>query len=290
MAGLNGSGVILKADGTLNAWGLSNITNFPANLTNVVAVAQGPTATYGLALKSDGKVVVWSAGSSVTNVPTNLSNVVSIAAGTSHCLALKSDGLIASWGDNTSGQRSIPASLYSSYPTTKPVAIAAGRSHSVALRSDGVVFAWGDNSSGQTNVPALAKNGVVAIAAGEDHSIALRTNGVVVAWGQSDWGQITPPSNLSNVVAISAGWYHCIALVGNRSASHAFADNPFFSSNVFSLSIPTQCGRVYELNYITSFTSTNWINLPYVAGNGTNVVITDSTATNSSRFYRVRRW
>jgi alpha-tubulin suppressor-like RCC1 family protein len=57
-------------------------------LSNVVAVASG--SSHNLALKKDGKIVVWGKNTfGQTNLPPDLSNVVSIAAGSVHSLALK---------------------------------------------------------------------------------------------------------------------------------------------------------------------------------------------------------
>ncbi len=66
------------------------------------------------------------------------------------------------------------------------------------------VAAWGINTSGRLSVPPGATN-VVAIAAGYDHCLALRSNGTIVAWGGNDSGQATPPADLTNVVSIVAG-------------------------------------------------------------------------------------
>jgi len=72
---------------------------------------------------------------------------VAIAAGGYHSLALRADGTVVGWGDNTYGQRDPPASA------TNVVAVAAGEAHSLALRADGTVLGWGWNQYGQTNVP-----------------------------------------------------------------------------------------------------------------------------------------
>jgi alpha-tubulin suppressor-like RCC1 family protein len=87
----------LKSDGRIVAWGDSSSTNIPANATNVIAIAAASGADQGvgfsLALRSNGLVVAWGLNSSgQTNIPPALSNVVAIAAGTSHSLALVSDG------------------------------------------------------------------------------------------------------------------------------------------------------------------------------------------------------
>ncbi len=288
-AALNGAGVMLNADGTLSAWGNSGVTNIPPGLGGVIALAQGSSSSFCLALRSNGTVVAWGNNSSATNVPAGLTNVVSVAAGELHSLALKSDGTISAWGDNTYGQRNVPgAQLYSA--TTRVAAIAAGGFHSMALRSDGVVFAWGSNSSGQTNIPVLAKGGVVAIAAGLNHCLALRTNGTVVAWGQNAYGQTHVPSNLTNVVASAAGALHNLALVSDGRPDLAPLRADTFSSNVFTISLPSQSGRIFELDYKTSLTGTNWTVLPFAAGNGATLLLRDPSATDQQRFYRVRRW
>ena len=65
--------------------------------------------------------------------------VIAIAGGNSHSLALKDNGKVIVWGDNSRGQTNIPGGL------SNVVAIAAGHDHSLALKSDGIVAAWGDN-------------------------------------------------------------------------------------------------------------------------------------------------
>jgi len=68
----------------------------PANLTNIIAVAAG--AGNGMALRSNGTVFVWGDNSSgQTNVPAAASNVVAIACGSSHCLVLRADGTVVGW-------------------------------------------------------------------------------------------------------------------------------------------------------------------------------------------------
>jgi len=174
------------------------------------------------------KVVAWGAGmiikTSDTNdygqslVPATLTNAVSVAGGWRHSLALKSDGTLKGWGDDTLG------------PTTNAVgtnyfyiAIACGYLHSLALLTNGTVFATGYDAYGQTDVPAGLSN-VVAIACGFYHSLALSSDGIVTAWGTStnpadfgtndyvDYGQSIVPVGLSNVVAIAGGGWHSLAL------------------------------------------------------------------------------
>jgi alpha-tubulin suppressor-like RCC1 family protein len=147
--------------------------------------------------------------------------VVALAAGEYHSLALCSDGIVAAWGDNESGQlgdtttaqRLVPVAVNTGVGVSalygkRVVAIAAGFEQSLALCSDGTVAAWGYNSQGELgdntttnrNVPvavntapgvsALYGKMVVAIAAGAYHSLALCSDGTVTTWGWNDSGQL----------------------------------------------------------------------------------------------------
>ena len=92
--------------------------------------------------------------------------MVAIAAGYEHSMALKNDGTVVVWGDNTYGARTVPSGL------TGVVAIAAGAYHSVALKQDGTVSAWGANSNGESAVPEDLNN-VIALSASAGRSVAL---------------------------------------------------------------------------------------------------------------------
>ena len=86
------------------------------------------------------------------------------------------------------------------------VAISAGKRHSLALNDDGEVFAWGTNRYGQlgnnsrrtsfvpVQVQGLYGEGnlrnIVAVSAGEKHSLALNSDGEVYAWGGNSNGQV----------------------------------------------------------------------------------------------------
>lgn len=276
----------VSAGGSLIEWGDNTYgqTNVAGSLSNVVAVASGVNLGVTLVLQSDGTVSGSGQNSyGQTNVPLNLTNAVAISAGIFNCLALRSDGSVIGWGWQQN-LTNVPPDV------SNVVAIAVGALHCLALKADGTVEAWGPNTSGVTNVPP-GLNNVVAIAAGEYHSLALKADGTVIAWGDNTVGQTNVPAGLSNVVAIAAGASHSIALVGDGPpVVSAPIQNPTFSGNNFSFSIPSQSGRVYALEYKNNVTDQAWTALPLVAGNGTNLIMTDSTATNSQRFYRVQRW
>jgi hypothetical protein len=93
--------LVLKADGTLAAWGDDSYgeTEVPPG-SNYVAIACG--AAHNLALQSDGVVVAF--GEDLygqTDVPAGLSNVVAVACGFYHSVALQADGTVVAWGADT---------------------------------------------------------------------------------------------------------------------------------------------------------------------------------------------
>jgi alpha-tubulin suppressor-like RCC1 family protein len=223
--------IALCSDGTLVAWGgntygqLGNnsttSTSVPVSVTRsgvlagktVVSIAAG--WGHSLVLCSDGTVVAWGynshgqlGNSSTTNssVPVLVTKnsvmlfktVVLIAAGSSHSIALCSDGTLVAWGGNTYGQLGNNSTTNSSVPvpvtqsgvlTGKTVvSMTVGYNHNLVLCSDGSLFAWGSNYNGQlgnnsttnSSVPVLvARSGVLsgknvaAVAAGGNHSLVL---------------------------------------------------------------------------------------------------------------------
>lgn len=84
-------------------------TAVPPEVTNVVTVGLGPGAQHALALRADGTVVDWGL-SDTTNIPSGVLNIVSVAAGSFHSLALRSDGRVFAWGRKDNGATTVPAS------------------------------------------------------------------------------------------------------------------------------------------------------------------------------------
>ena len=213
---------LLGGAGEVVAWGNLAQADVPARLTRVTTVAAG--GGHALALKSDGTVASWGDnGHGQTNVPVGLTGVTAVAAGGSHSLALKHDRTVVAWGANGHGQTNAPVWL------TGVTAVAAGDAHSLALKSDGTVIAWGDNSQGQTNTP-IGLRRVSAIAAGGRHSLALKSDGTVAAWGDSGHGQANVPVGLTGVIAVAAGDAHSLALKSDGTVV-AWGDNYYGQTN-----------------------------------------------------------
>ncbi len=63
--------------------------------------------------------------------------------------------------------------------------------------------------------------------------------------------------------------------------------NPRLFGDAFSVSVMTQNGKDYLLQYKNLLTETNWISLPETAGDGTVKILSDSNPSVLKRFYRV---
>jgi alpha-tubulin suppressor-like RCC1 family protein len=170
----------------------------------LAAIAAGDS--YSLALKTDGTVVGWGDNSwGETSIPPGLSNVTAISAGYIHCLALKTNGTVVGWGDDSFSETNTPAGL------SNVVAIATGWGYSLALKADGTLADWGENNFTPAPIPSGLSH-VVAISVGFDLSLAVKEDGTVIGWGQPPFGGLNVPTGLSNVVAVAAGESYGLAL------------------------------------------------------------------------------
>ncbi|MBM4165303.1 MAG: RCC1 repeat-containing protein, partial [Lentisphaerae bacterium] len=163
-----------------------------------------------------------------------------------YSLALKSDGTVWAWGDNTYGQLGDGTTTRRLTPTkvsglSGVSAIVAGHYSAMALKTDGTVWAWGYNVSGQLgdgtttsrSAPVQVKlsdgsalTNVVGIGAGSGHAVARTSDGSVWAWGNNGYGQlgITDPNiypeevtGLTGVTNVAAGSSHTVALKSDGS-------------------------------------------------------------------------
>jgi hypothetical protein len=308
----------LKADGTVFAWGnnMNGQSTVPPGLAGVIKIAAGEF--FSVALRQNGSIVTWGANDyGQRELPAGLTGVKDISAGHGHCLALKSDGTVRAWGCNIFGQTNVPPGL------NGVKAIFAVWNYSVALKSNGTVVAWGVNDAGQINIPsglsnviaiagnnnycvALTTNGtitmwgkypfirtppnnVVAIAAGETHVLALTSTNRIIAWGDIPSGANPVPTGLANPFAISASWHYSAVLLRTGATLSPFVlTNPRWKTNSFSVSLPSQAGVNYWLEYKNALTNPSWTSLPAIAGNGSVLTLTNSSATAPRRLYRVR--
>lgn len=182
----------IRDDGVLYSWG----SNFYGQLGNGTSSVNSATASptpapvsgsgiytqiaaglyHSMALRADGSLWTWGnndqgqlgtnqflGGGNLVKSPTVAPGTyTAIAAGSSHSLALSSDGLLYTWGLNNNGQLgNQPRSVFNTYQAS-PLAdiysqLAAGANHSLALRANGSLWVWGRNANGQLGLNTTAQ-------------------------------------------------------------------------------------------------------------------------------------
>ena len=173
-----------------------------------------------------------------------------VSAGKEHSLALKKNGAVWAWGENSDGQLGINNTTDQNIPVQvvgengigfleNIIDISAGTDHSIALKDDGTVWIWGANDDGQLGngttvdkitpikVPNLTN--VVEISAGWSYTHIVKSDGSVWAWGRGTSGELGIGATiqslipiqvvgvggtgyLGNIVDISTGEQHVLAL------------------------------------------------------------------------------
>lgn len=263
-AGSGSHGIGMACDSTVWTWGdngygqLGNDTTVYAGqpeaqyvrggetgtdtLKNISYVSSGTSTSY--AITADGEALAWGNNSdgqlgsgqasgdlASSSVPVYvrtpdgevLDNVAEIEAGDYVGYALTNDGMVYAWGANTNGelgrnvQGNVPEPYYAKPvqdingdPIRDITKISAGDTHLLALDADGNVWSlggdWGNGQLGDGNPGAGSRNfagrvvagatgepgesldNVIAISAGQQHSMAVLENGRVLTWGGDDGG------------------------------------------------------------------------------------------------------
>lgn len=124
-----------------------------------------------------------------------------IVAGDEHTCALRANGEVWCWGQNSKGQcgqaepDTVPAPmLVTGLPLIR--ALASGSNHMCALSFESQLWCWGRNQAGQTGqamtsatvpAPALVNDSVVQqVVAGESHTCTLSPTGEVLCFGSNE--------------------------------------------------------------------------------------------------------
>ena len=261
----------IKSDNTLWAWGANDwgfiglgtnnhggIVTPVQVMEDVIAVSVGILHT--MAIKSDNSLWVWGWNESgqigngtisesfgrvlsgITAPIKIMDDVIGVSAGYQHSAAIKSDGSLWAWGDNSYGQLGDGAakSYGKNPPNPDPVKIMDDVAHvsagvwiTMAIKTDGSLWAWGGGSEGQIgdgareirNSPVKIMEDAAYVSVGGAHVTAIKTDGSLWAWGWNRRGQIgngavmdayssysSPVKIMDGVSAVSAGDEHTIAI------------------------------------------------------------------------------
>lgn len=161
---------------------------------------------------------------------------VTVSAGGFHWAAIREDGSLWVWGDNSEGQIGnggtgndvsdgaghLPIQTVPIKVMEDVASVSCGLVFTAALKTDGTLWTWGDNSWGQlgngtlsdTDTPSQVMDGVVAMDCGTHHMAALQTDGSLWMWGDNRFGgmrasadpiQPEPVKVMDDVAAVSCG-------------------------------------------------------------------------------------
>jgi len=138
-------------------------------------------------------------------IPGDVTKYVKVLNGDQNAAVLNLDGSIRIWG--ASGTGFVNGTTGRGY-----IDASMGPNNIIALKSDGTVSVFGYPYYGASNIPA-GLNGVVAVSSGGEHMMTLKSDGSIVSWGGSNGnGERNTPAGLHDIVAISAGYGFSSAL------------------------------------------------------------------------------
>lgn len=294
IAGSREANCALLSDGSVWCWGnipesiTGAIQSTPVEMTGFGEVTSLVGASSGFCLtRPDATAACWGyngAGglgdgtviSSPTPVPVSgLTDVAVVASSSfaSHTCALRDDGSVPCWGDNSSGQLgngevglSISSTPLRVAGNAEFVGLSVGNNHSCGVTAAGEVSCWGFNSDGEVgngqpwlhqSVPAAIPNlDATAVAAGNGLTCVLRDAGDVACLGYNAYGQVgdgttesrvapTSVVDLDNATNIATGFDVACAVLEDATVQcwgdnrqGMFGTNPYIENGVTMSSVP----------------------------------------------------
>jgi len=262
---------VITPDGSLWSWGYNRVGQLGHGTTDSsatpmrvgidtdwVSIATG--SSFAVALREDGSLWGWGADwddrvnlqwplafatiTPMTTVPTQIgidTDWASISAGSTHIMALRSDGSLWSWGWNDFGQLGTGTTENSAIPIqvgtdTDWASVIAGDSHTLALKTDGSLWAWGWNDEhwfGEESLDSNESNrtltpiqiGIdtdwVSIATG-GHIAGIKADGSLWTWGRNSRGQLGDGTTTNRLTPAQVGtdtnWISVVADAGSTLA------------------------------------------------------------------------
>jgi alpha-tubulin suppressor-like RCC1 family protein len=308
----------IKTDGTLWSWGrndtgslgLSDTTDRSSpvqvgtlnNWTQISACGYN-NGWFSFAIQSNGTLWAWGSNSfgnlgintstSITSSSPvqvgNLSDWYQISGGQFHTMAIKTDGTLWGWGNNSFGQLGTNTSTRSNVSSPVQIGIEnswyeveIGAQYTMSIKTDGTLWAWGNNSFGplglsnQTHRSSPVQVGTSSdwrqVTAGQSYSgptfnytLAIKTDGTLWSWGYnqtsgslglSDLTNRSSPvqvGTLSNWSQVFAGAGHSLAIKtdGTLWAWGNNGQGQLGLSDTVSRSSPVQVGILSNWNQLT---------------------------------------
>jgi alpha-tubulin suppressor-like RCC1 family protein len=222
----------LRKDGTFWCWGgnsygqlgdgtaANKLQPVQVQTLGTSVISFSASAGHTCVLKRDGSLWCWGNNSqgqlgdgtivdrrTPVQVQALGTSVASMSAGKGHTCALKKDGTLWCWGNNSQGQLGDGTAENKLHPVqvqalgTSVDSFSIGGEHTCALRKDGTLWCWGANSYGQLGdgttlqraVPVQIRGlagFVSSVSASLSHTCALRTDGSLWCWGANTAGQL----------------------------------------------------------------------------------------------------
>ena len=185
----------IRDDGTLVCWGddsAGQLDGIPGGTFQSVSAG----GTHTCAIRTSGHLSCWGDDSDgvVSDAPTgyhhwwhwhhhHLPEYQSVSAGGTHTCAIRDDGTLVCWGDDSAGQLDgIPGGTFQS--------VSAGGTHTCAIRDDGTLVCWGDDSAGQLD--GIPGGQFQVTTAGGTRTCAIGDGSGLVCWGSNSEGQTQP--------------------------------------------------------------------------------------------------
>ena len=273
-----------------------------------VSCGQNHTAS----IKTDGTLWMWGSGfygqignntglnrSSPVQTVAGGNNWSSVACGYYHTAAIKTDGTLWTWGQNSNGQLGDNTATRKSSPVqtiaggTNWSSVAGGVYHTAAIKTDGTLWTWGTNAFGQlgdntlihrsspVQVVGFATNWS-SVACGYYSTYALKKDGTLWAWGFNGYGQLgdnTIANKSSPIQTIAGGtnwsfaacgYHHTIAIYENTANQLGINTQPLVGYNSNQLLVQP------KININDSAGS-----VVRIASNSVSVAVQSGTATLS---------